>query len=234
MTSVKPIFEPPLIDLLRDHSRDIFRSMNCVAIGRIEQVDTAKKTAEVHLVFKRRLPDGTTASYPPLLDVPLVTIQGGGVYLQMPVTAGDKCLVVFADRNIDGWYKTGVETIPYDARSHSLSDAIAIVGLDALTSAQPAMPTDAAQLAAGAAAVRVKKDGSAASVIQGTGEVTAVGGKVRVKSATTDLLTALNGLIDALKGLTIQDPQGSLGTVSASSQANLDAQKTILGGLLST
>ena len=135
--TTKPTLEPPLIDLLREHARDILRSMNCAAVGRIESYDATKKTAEVHVLFKRMLPDGTTASYTPLLDVPVVTMQGGGAYLQFPVSAGDQCLVVFADRNIDAWFKTGAEAIPYDARSHSLSDAVAVVGLDALNGTQP-------------------------------------------------------------------------------------------------
>lgn len=232
--SLKPIIEPTVIEMMKSFGRDISRSIRVAAVGRIESFDVTKKTAEIHLLFKRTLPDGTVASYPPLIDCPVVTPQGGGVYLQMPISAGDQCLVLFADRNLDAWFKTGAEATPFDARCHDLSDAIAIVGVDALTTAQPDHPTDEGRILAGNAKVAVKKDGSAVSMIQGTGEVTAVGGKVRVKSATTDLLTAINGLIDAIKAVTVQDPQGGLGTVSAASQTALDAQKTILGGLLSS
>ena len=231
-TPVRPAFEPQLIDLLNAHGRDIFQKIHVSALGKIVSVDRTKKTAEVQLLLKRILPDGTTASFPPLLDVPLLTVQGGGVYLQMPVGPGDQVLVIFLDSNRDVWFKTGAEGVPYDARSHVLSDAVAIAGLDAMTSAQPAIPSDRAQLVAGGAAVRVMKDGSSASVVQGTGEVTAVGGKIRIKNTATDLLTALNALINAIEGLTVTDPQGGTGTVSPASTAVLEGLKTTLAGLL--
>ena len=73
-----------------------------------------------------------------------------------------------------------------------------------------------------------------ASLKQGTGEVSAVGGKVRIKSASTDLLTALDNLIDAIKALTVTDPISGPLPVSAASQAILDTHKTVLAGLLSS
>ena len=124
--------------------------------------------------------------------------------------------------------------MPADGRAHDLSDAVAIVGLDALTSPQTAYPADEGHIIAGQAKVAVKKDGSMASLKQGTGEVSAVGGKVRIKSASTDLLTALDNLIDAIKALTVTDPISGPLPVSAASQAILDTHKTVLAGLLSS
>jgi hypothetical protein len=232
--SIKPIIEPTLIELLRSHGRDVMREINCAVPGRIEKFDAAKKTAEVHPLLKRVLPDGSVVSYTPLLDCPVVTIQGGGAYLQMPVAAGDQCLIVFADKNIDAWHQNGAEAVPFDGRSHDLSDAIAIVGLDASNSAQVAYPSDEARIIAGTAKVRVKKDGSAASLIQGTGEVSAVGGKVRVKSASSDLLTVINGLIDVIKTITVVDPISGALPITPTIIAQLEAQKAIIGGVLST
>jgi hypothetical protein len=231
---MKQIIDPTLFDVLKTHGRDVSRGTNCVQIGIIQSFDTAKKTAEIKLVLKRLLPDGSLMDYPPLLDVPCLTVQGGGAYLQMPITKGDTCLVLFNDRNFDGWYKTGAVSAPYDSRAHDLSDALAIIGLDSLASSQPAYPTDEARLMAGASKVSVKKDGSEASLKQGTGEVTAVGGKVRIKSASSDLKTALDSLVDALVGMTVVDPISGPLPVSASSIANLNAIKTTLAGILST
>jgi Phage protein Gp138 N-terminal domain len=229
--SIKPIIEPSMVELLRAHGREVSRLINCAVPGRIEKFDATKKTAEVHPLLKRVLPDGSVVSYTPLLDCPVMTIQGGGAYLQMPVTAGDQCLIVFADRNIDAWHQNGAESVPFDGRSHDLSDAIAIVGLDASNSAQVTYPTDEARIIAGSAKVRVKKDGSEASLIQGAGEVSVVGGKVRVKSTASDLLTVLNGLIDVLKAASTV-PGG--GPLNAGTIAALEAQKAIIGGVLST
>ncbi len=64
-----------------------------------------------------------TVTAPLLRDVP--------VYLpdsSRAVSAGDECLVVFADFCIDGWYETGQPTLPPSPRTHDLSDAFAFVG----------------------------------------------------------------------------------------------------------
>jgi hypothetical protein len=228
------LVDPKLVDVLEIHKSDIFKSLRCASIGKISKFDTAKKTAEVQILFKRVLPSGESVSYPPLVDCPVVTLNGGGAALQFPVSVGDTCLVLFSDRNIDAWFKAGVESVPFDGRCHDLSDGIVLVGLEALNGTLPAYPADESRIISGAAKVAVKKDGTEASLKQGTGEVSAVGGKVRIKSTSTDLLTALGALIDTIKGIQIVDPQGGVGTVSPTSATALDASKTTLQGLLST
>jgi phage baseplate assembly protein gpV len=70
----------------------------------------------------------STKSFPLLVDVPVVFPRGGGCTLTFPVTAGDECLLVFADRCIDFWWQSGGVQEPVDTRMHDLSDAFAIVG----------------------------------------------------------------------------------------------------------
>lgn len=124
---------PELADLIRNIKDDIFRSLNCVKIGSIQSFNQEKKTAKINLLFKRAIND-KTISYPVLVDCPVFTLQGGGGSLQMPIAAGDTCLVLFADRNIDNWYSTGSEAAPGNQRCHDISDGIAIVGLNSLVS----------------------------------------------------------------------------------------------------
>ena len=124
---------PELTDLIRNIKDDIFRSLNCIKIGSIETFDQTKKTATIKLLFKRAIND-KTISYPVLVDCPVFTLQGGGGSLKMPIAAGDTCLVLFADRNIDNWYSTGSEAAPGNQRCHDISDGIAIVGLNSLVS----------------------------------------------------------------------------------------------------
>ena len=52
------------------------------------------------------------------------------VFMPVPfeVNAGDACLVIFADRDIDAWFESGEAEVPPSGRMHSLSDGFAFVG----------------------------------------------------------------------------------------------------------
>jgi hypothetical protein len=70
----------------------------------------------------------TTISMTPIPNVPLVFMGGGGLVLETTPQNGDECLLIFASRNIDGWWsKGGVQKQPIQ-RHHNLSDGFAIVG----------------------------------------------------------------------------------------------------------
>jgi hypothetical protein len=64
----------------------------------------------------------------PIANVPLVFIGGGGMVLETTPQNGDECLLVFASRNIDGWWSKGGVQLQPVTRRHSLSDGFAIVG----------------------------------------------------------------------------------------------------------
>lgn len=122
---------PPSIKVLLDELRaEIFASLNCVQIGKIEKVTPAEQTVEISLQIKRLAADGTSTVYPLLVDCPYFVLQGGGAYIDMPIKAGDYCIVLFNDRCIDSWWSTANVADPPSTRKHSFSDAIAIVGLN--------------------------------------------------------------------------------------------------------
>ena len=129
--SDRPIHEPDFDDVLEELKADIFATLNCVQIGRIEKVND-NQTVEILIQVKRRVPTGTI-NYPILVDCPYVVIQGGGAYLDMPIAVGDYCLVLFNDRNIDIWWSSANVKEPETKRKHSLSDGIALVGLNPQT-----------------------------------------------------------------------------------------------------
>jgi hypothetical protein len=137
MTNInKTLQNPDLLDVLNAHADDIKRNLNCVKIGKINSFDQTKKTAKIQITFKRVLPD-KIVSYPLLVDCPVFTLQGGGGALQMPIAAGDPCIVLFSDRNIDNWFLNGAEAAPANMRCHDLSDGIALVGINPLNSDLP-------------------------------------------------------------------------------------------------
>lgn len=136
MTEKRPddILPANLPAILAAHKADIFANFHCIKIGKIEKVTPAEQTVEVSLTMRRAAFDGTSTEYPLLVDVPYFVLQGGGAYIDMPITAGDYCLVLFSDRDIDTWWSTANVTDPATTRKHDLSDGIAIVGLNPKTS----------------------------------------------------------------------------------------------------
>jgi hypothetical protein len=68
---------------------------------------------------------------PVVPNVPVVFPGAGGLRITFPITQGEHCLLIFCDRSIDEWIESGTDTEPNDARTHHLSDAIAIPGLRA-------------------------------------------------------------------------------------------------------
>ena len=232
MSKNDAILDPTLEDILPMLKSDVFKSMRCVGIGKIQKVDGTRKTLEIQIVFKRVTANDEVRSFPLLIDVPFVTVQGGGVAVQMPVAAGDDCLVFFADRNIDAWFRSGQESVPFDGRAHDASDGIALVGLNSLQSNLVANPTDEGRIISGQAKVGVTQSGDEAFVVQGDARLSAKSGKIEIKNTATDLLTAIQGLITAIEGVTVQGP-GTYPLTTAAIAA-LDAQKTIFQGLLST
>jgi hypothetical protein len=85
------------------------------------------------LQIRRLAEDDTSVEYPVLVDCPYFVLQGGGAYIDMPISAGDYCLVLFNDRDIDNWWSTANVADPASTRKHSFSDAIALVGLNPKT-----------------------------------------------------------------------------------------------------
>jgi hypothetical protein len=101
--------------------------------GRVESYDASKVRANVKPLIKRGYFDEErqrqVESFPVIPDVPVCFPGGGGSRLTFPVKSGDIVLLVFSDFSLDKWLATGGEVDPLDDRAHTLSDAVALVGL---------------------------------------------------------------------------------------------------------
>jgi hypothetical protein len=124
------ILPPNLKILLNEARAEIFSTLNCVQIGKIEKITPETQTVEISIQIRRLAADGTSSAHPILVDCPYFVLQGGGAYLDMPIKPGDCCIILFNDRCIDSWWATANLADPPSARKHSLSDALAIVGLN--------------------------------------------------------------------------------------------------------
>lgn len=107
--------------------------------GRVESYNASTRKASVKPLIKEAALDEAgnrvTTSLPVITDVPVVLPGSGGTRLKFDVGVGDTVLLVFADKSLDRWLVRGGEIDPADDRSHTLSDAIAIPGLQDFASA---------------------------------------------------------------------------------------------------
>lgn len=123
--------------------------------------DADERTVTAQPTIQRVFSEGEGFSgahnLPPCVDVPVVFPMGGGYELTFPINAGDECLLIFAERCIDGWFTTGQPTPPQDYRKHDLSDAFAIVGVRSLANKDPVW-TDGVELSGKGNHVRIGTD----------------------------------------------------------------------------
>jgi len=96
---------------VRALKKEIFSALHCALPGTVESYDAETGTAGIRPALR---------GMPILQDVP--------VFACNEVSAGDACLVVFADCDVDAWFDGNDSVDPVSGRIHSLSDAFAFVG----------------------------------------------------------------------------------------------------------
>ncbi len=97
--------------------QDFFSSLHCALPGIVISYNSENQTAEILPAVK-----AGSMNYPVLSDVPVF------MPISFEVHAGDACLVIFADMDIDAWFASGQPEQPGSARKHSLSDGFAFIG----------------------------------------------------------------------------------------------------------
>ena len=94
--------------------KEIFSSLHCALPGTVEAFDPETRTVSVRpAVEQGGIP------LPLIRDAPVFFPGSRDSALTFPVSPGDGCLLVFADRDTED---------PAGGRRHSLSDAFAFVG----------------------------------------------------------------------------------------------------------
>lgn len=114
--------------ILDSRLRDLHTSMP----GRIEKYDASKQVADVKPQLKRSVPNGAggyvAEDLPVLPNIPVGHPKGGGFFVSFPFQKGDYVWVMFAERSLDAWRRTGEPTDPGDLRMHALVGAYCIPG----------------------------------------------------------------------------------------------------------
>ena len=178
MVSKTPL-KPRLSDLMGDYVTGRLNNAFFSMPGKVFYYSAAAQTAQVEIMLQYTV-DGIAHSYPLLVDVPVFMLRGGKGGINLVITKGDPCLVIFADRDIDNWFSTGSAQLPNTQRIHSLADGFALVGFSPQTGL-----TD-------------PPDYLATGIYNDATQISIKSNKAAIKNGTTDLLTLLQGFCDAV------------------------------------
>lgn len=181
-----------LCDLIK---RELFLEMNCHAVAKVKAFNSLQQTIEAEILYGQQYLQRDPRSgkystvlikYPIVVDVPVVVMGGGGATLTFPIQAGDECLLMFNDRDIDNWYSGTPGGAVATDRCHSMSDGFALIGVRSKLTAIPGYDTARAALtyrnAAGIKQARV-----------------AVSDRVVIANATVDFSQTINTLMTGLQ-----------------------------------
>jgi hypothetical protein len=83
----------------------------------------------VQPTIQQRTTDGEVFDYPKIVSVPVVFPRSRYFSLTYPIEKDDTVLLVFTERSMDRWLRSGGTVDPRDPRRHDLTDAVAIPGL---------------------------------------------------------------------------------------------------------
>lgn len=178
-------------------------AMNTAIPGEVVSYDAATGKAEVRPLIKQTFEDGKTLTPPVISNVPIIMPRTAGGSLTLPLAPGDGVLIVFCQWSIDQWAAKGGLADAADARTHSMSDAVAFPGLLSFADG----PTGEVGT--------VLKDGN--TKIKITGETVAIG------NATAELLVEItDALDDAVAGFAAAvPPYVATGIIAASAKIKL-------------
>jgi hypothetical protein len=121
MTNVNLKFE----DVLESFKESIKKELCCCKIGKIEKFYPETKTADVSIPYKRKSPNGELISNPFIINALVM-----GNTITLPIQEREYCIVLFNDFDKDLWYETEHNGEPETSRTHNITDAIVITGLN--------------------------------------------------------------------------------------------------------
>lgn len=193
----RPPTEPSLKDLLDVAKRDIFLSLNCCHVATIQSYNATLQTATAQVAYKKTYYernaltgtyDPVLVDYPLLADCPVIFPGGGGFALTFPVAAGDECLVLFNDRDINNWFAGNQGAEVDSPRAHAFADGFILVG-----------PRSKPNVLTG-----VNGSGAELRTKDGTVKVSVGASKVTITNSAGSLGSILGNLMSQLSSLTSQ------------------------------
>ena len=191
---------PGLDRLISESIRVALLETHTALPARVESFDAATQTATVVPELRRLAvhEDGEEQeiSIAPIELVPVMFPRAGGMAITFPVEVGDKCLLVFGERDISGWLQTGEEGVPPAVRKHEYSDAVAILGLWPRPSALSPAPSSTS--------LEIRTDDGATTIAVSSSGVTVDSeGPITFTRGVNELLQVLSTALDLIGTSTV-------------------------------
>ena len=214
------IADPDLRALLLGLKDEIGWGLNCHQVGSVVSFDPLTQQASVRIMMQRVVCNTQQTSsgqlqttpaivdYPILVNCPVFCVTGGGFVVTMPVAAGDPCLLLFNDRDIDNWFSTNSVAPPNTSRAHDLSDGFALVGFRNLQNPVSNYSATAMEMRSKDNTAKLSIAQTLSQLLNGTEIKIAVGttaidmdsstGKVGIQNGSTSLKAVLDQLCTVL------------------------------------
>ena len=125
----------PVTNLAQTIENTILRKLGDVHTsipGNVARYDPVKQVADIEIAVKRKVAsDGSGITIPIIKNVPVRFPRSGKYSIHFPLEKGDRVHVLFCERSLDNWKKSGMRVSePADVpRFFDYSDAVAIPGL---------------------------------------------------------------------------------------------------------
>lgn len=173
-------------------------NIHTCTVGRIESYDYNYKKASVQPLIKKTFTDGTTQLLPRINNVPVVMPFSNNSGLSFPVNVGDSCLLVFCERSLDQWLSFGDEVENPDPRAFDISDAIAIMGLNAFNETSTITNNDDIILKFNDSLITIQKNGDIILNANGIIIKLTSSGTVAIGKGSNELLQQIYNVFDKL------------------------------------
>jgi hypothetical protein len=209
---------PGISELIEIAIDRVLMDVHTSAPGTIVSYNPSTQIATVQPSFQRNI-GGTLYTLPEIADVPVCFPRTKTAWLKFPLQAGDNVQLHFMERSLDAWLQNGGTVDPGMPRKFSLSDCVAVPGLEPISDAFTAnTPATSLELALGESFFEINE-----------------AGLIRVKNPATDLLTVLKSVLNHLIGLsTINCVVGSPVTLSPATILQLNQDIANLSALLTS
>lgn len=204
--------QPSLASLVELLQKNIMSVLNCHQVGEIVSFNASNQTAEVSVKMTYKVND-KVLEYPLLIDCPCVVLGGGKGRVTFPIAAGDSCIVLFNDRDIDNWFSSGRTMPPRTERKHSFSDAIAIVGVRNMQNKIIDYLTTGTELKYGNSTIKLEDN--KVTVTNGSASIVLDGGAIQITGAV-----AITGSF-TVNGKNVGDTHRHSGVASGSSNTGV-------------
>lgn len=213
---------PDFNDVIARIQQTTMSRLNCHNIGKIIEFEPETQTCTIQLMQQEQLGDNIYTPAP-LTEVPLILYGVEGAHVTLPNPVDSICLVLFLDRNIDAFMRTGEIYTPETKRTHDYTDCVALTTFKTLVNPIENYDTEAISIIHDKLIEEVlytsviKNYGNSLLLKVSTEETSAqitVDDKINVQNTNQNLATLIQNLIATIKALTVNTNSGVVTTTS--------------------